>query len=325
MTANPGSLLKMYEQQPETADVLEEVCVGLNQKSKSLSPKFFYDEVGSRLFEEITQLPEYYLTRTELALLDRYLPALKELLGKNLCIVEYGSGSSVKIRRVIGALSPDAYMPIDISRDYLLAGAERLAKDFTSLDVFPLCADFTQPIALPDRLEKYTKVGFFPGSSIGNFPPDKAQAFLDGVADSLDLGSYLLIGVDCKKDPQVLEAAYDDSAGVTARFNLNLLSHLNDKLGADFESSAFEHVARYNQDQGCIDMFLRSKSAQTVAIQGNLFEFAKGELMHTESSYKYLPTEFIALADRAGFSCLDVWQDENQYFGVYLLQVGSLS
>jgi dimethylhistidine N-methyltransferase len=306
---------------PQIDDVWSEVRAGLRQSAKSLSPKFFYDERGSELFHAITQLEEYYPTRTEMGLFDSHLPVIAQHIGHGSCVIEYGSGSSVKIRKLLQALSPTAYVPVDISKDYLLSNARRLAQDFDALSVFPVCADFSQQMRLPEQVAGLHHVGFFPGSSIGNFEPEQAGQFLRRVAATLGPGGHLLIGVDCKKDTEVLERAYDDAQGVTAAFNLNALEHLNRTLGANFQTEQFQHLARYNERKGCIQMFLRSTTTQRVDIQDEVFAFAEGELLHTENSYKYSPAEFLALAQKSGYGCPEHWLDENGYFGLYLLQV----
>ena len=317
---NTRRQLELLDLHPEIENVTLEVCEGLKKQQKSLSPKYFYDERGSELFEAITQLDEYYPTRTELALFDAHLPEIAELVGAGSCVIEYGSGSSLKIRKLLDALSPLAYVPVDISRDYLLTNATVLAQDFPQLTVLPVCADFSQFIALPEQLGGMNPIGFFPGSSIGNFEPEQAKQFLGRVANTLGSGGHLLIGVDCKKDPVVLERAYNDAAGITAAFNLNALSHLNRVLGAEFQLDKFEHEALYNRDAGCIQMFLRSTAQQQVSIGGSVFAFDDGERLHTENSYKYSPDEFIRLAEDSGFGCEHHWQDADEYFGLYLLK-----
>ena len=317
---NTRRQLELLDLHPEIENVTLEVCEGLKKQQKSLSPKYFYDERGSELFEAITQLDEYYPTRTELALFDAHLPEIAELVGAGSCVIEYGSGSSLKIRKLLDALSPLAYVPVDISRDYLLNNAMVLAQDFPQLTVLPVCADFSQFIALPEQLGGMNPIGFFPGSSIGNFEPEQAKQFLGRVANTLGSGGHLLIGVDCKKDPAVLERAYNDAAGITAAFNLNALSHLNRVLGAEFQLDKFEHEALYNRDAGCIQMFLRSTAQQQVSIGGSVFAFDEGERLHTENSYKYSPDEFIRLAKDSGFSCEHHWQGADEYFGLYLLK-----
>lgn len=305
---------------PRVEDVSTEVVRGLSAPFKSLSPKFFYDERGSKLFEAITVLAEYYPTRTELGLFDAHLAEIAAIIGDGSCVIEYGSGSSLKIRKLLDALAPQAYVPVDISRDYLLSGAKILSEDFPALDVFPVCADFSQDIELPEAVQNLNLIGFFPGSSIGNFLPQQAQQFLQRVAQTLGAGGHLLVGVDCKKDAQIVESAYNDSEGVTAAFNLNALAHLNRVLGANFELDAFFHEAHYDEALGCIQMFLRSAKAQRVTIGANYFDFAEGERLHTENSYKYTPEEFIGLAKASGFACPHFWRDPDQYFGLYLLQ-----
>ena len=317
---NTRRQLELLDLHPEIENVTLEVCEGLKKQQKSLSPKYFYDERGSELFEAITQLDEYYPTRAELALFVAHLPEIAELVGAGSCVIEYGSGSSLKIRKLLDALSPLAYVPVDISRDYLLNNAMVLAQDFPQLTVLPVCADFSQFIALPEQLGGMNPIGFFPGSSIGNFEPEQAKQFLGRVANTLGSGGHLLIGVDCKKDPVVLERAYNDAAGITAAFNLNALSHLNRVLGAEFQLDDFEHEAHYNRDAGCIQMFLRSTAQQQVSIGGSVFAFDDGERLHTENSYKYSPDEFIRLAKDSGFSCEHHWQGADEYFGLYLLK-----
>jgi len=315
-----GEKFAFLDLYPGKEDTLSEVCASLGQNAKSLSPKFFYDEKGSQLFEAITELEEYYPTRTELALFDAYLPEIASLIGKDSCVIEYGSGSTLKIRKLLQALSPSAYVPVDISKDYLLGTATALSEDFSELGVFPVCADFTQDMELPVQVGDLNRVGFFPGSSIGNFEPAQAREFMRQVGTTLGSDGYFLIGVDCKKDPLVLQRAYADAAGVTAAFNLNALVHLNRELGSNFQLGNFQHMARYNEVQGCIEMFLRSLCDQRVNIAGNTFDFKVGELLHTENSYKYSPLEFLALAESADFRCLKYWLDKDEYFGLYLLQ-----
>jgi len=317
---NTRRQLELLDLHPEIENMTLEVCEGLKKQQRSLSPKYFYDERGSELFEAITRLDEYYPTRTELALFDAHLPEIAELIGAGSCVIEYGSGSSLKIRKLLDALSPLAYVPVDISRDYLLTNATVLAQDFPQLTVLPVCADFSQFIALPEQLGGMSPIGFFPGSSIGNFEPEQAKQFLGRVANTLGSGGHLLIGVDCKKDPAVLERAYNDAAGITAAFNLNALSHLNRVLGAEFQLDKFEHEALYNRDAGCIQMFLRSTAQQQVSIGGSVFAFDEGERLHTENSYKYSPDELIRLAEDSGFGCEHLWQDADEYFGLYLLK-----
>jgi len=320
-TANGAGDYRFFDRKPARADELQEVLQGLMQEHKALPPKFFYDEAGSRLFEAITELPEYYLTRTELGILQAAGDSLSKAVGERGCVIEYGSGSTLKIRRLLDLVSPRAYVPVDISRDYLQLAARALQRDYPALDVYPTCADYSQVVALPEPVRALSRLGFFPGSSIGNFSPDAAAAFLANAAITLEAGALMLVGVDCKKDPAVLEAAYDDAAGVTARFNLNLLTHLNRTLGADFATDRFAHEAHYDEAAGCVRMHLRSLADQVVHIGGQQVAFAQGERLHTENSFKYHPAEFIALAEGAGFELRESWFDEHRWFGLYLLAV----
>lgn len=308
-----------FDFEPQHGDMASEVLAGLRQTPKIVSPKYFYDARGSALFEQITELEEYYLTRTEMLLFDRHLPEIGELLGHGISLIEYGSGSSKKIRKVLETITPAAYVPIDISLQHLRANATELHQDYPQIHIYPVCADLTQPFDLPEPATAYTPVGFFPGSSIGNFEPSQAKKFLQTVHHTLGQGASLIIGVDCKKPVAVLEAAYNDAAGVTAAFNLNLLSHLNERLQADFVIDQFSHHARYNPELGCVQMFLTSEQQQTVQIAGHTIEFARGEELHTENSYKYAPQEFVALASSAGFEVVRQWRDERDYFAMYLL------
>jgi len=305
---------------PDAGAVLDEVYRGLSLEEKSISPKFFYDERGSELFDAITDLPEYYVTRTEMGLFEAHMEEIATLVDDNICVIEYGNGSTKKIRKVLDVLKPVAYVPVDISEEYMLSNAKVLVQDFPQLKVFPVCADITQSFKLPSQVEKQKPLGFYPGSSIGNFEPVRAVDFLRRVHTTIGEGGYFLIGVDAKKDISILEAAYNDAQGVTARFNLNALVHLNEKVGANFDVEQFEHYSRYNSELGCIQMFLRSKVEQKVKIDGKELSFGKGELVHTENSYKYTKEEFWSLSQSAGFECLNTWQDSKQWFSLYLLR-----
>lgn len=315
-----AAAFQFFDFKPPADDMLREVLAGLTDRPKAIAPKYFYDERGSALFEAITRLPEYYLTRTELGLLEECLPAVREAVGEGACVVEYGAGSSMKIRRLLESLRPQAYLPVDISRLHLERTAVDLHADFPWLKVFPTCADLTEPLELPGIVAGIEKLGFYPGSSIGNFEPDAARRFLANVARSLGAGAHLLIGVDRRKDKAVLEAAYNDAAGVTSDFNLNVLRHLNEALDADFNLNAFRHLARYNESQGCIQMFLESVEEQTVRLNGAAIRFARGEAVHTENSYKYDLDEFGELAAAAGFARRATWTDSREYFSLLLLR-----
>jgi dimethylhistidine N-methyltransferase len=312
---------EFFDLKPTDDSVRDEVVAGLSAAGKYIAPKFFYDEQGSGLFEAITALPEYYLTRTEMALFDRHQEQIARAMGSAGCLVEYGSGSSAKIRKLLENVRPSVYVPVDISRDHLQESAIQLHDDFPWLQIYPTCADFTQAFELPEPVEDLSKVGFFPGSSIGNFGPQAAVGFLVNVTRTLGADGQLLVGVDTKKSTETLEAAYNDSQGITARFNENLLRHLNATLQADFVVEQFTHRARYNEQEGCIQMFLESDVDQTASIGSARFHFAEGETVHTENSYKYYPEEFAALAVDGGFRVKDMWTDERSWFGVYLLEV----
>ncbi len=285
-----------------------------------MSAKYFYDQRGSELFEAITQLPEYYLTRTELSLLDRHLPEITAVVGSGVCLVEYGSGSSQKIRKMLEHIRPSAYVPVDISRAHLEDTAGSLHADHPWLDVLPTCADLTKPFALPEPVSELPKLGFYPGSSIGNFQPKQAVAFLANAVATLGRGSHILIGVDRKKAPATLEAAYNDSAGVTAEFNRNMLTHIGGILGVDIDPDRFSHRAIYNAQEGCIQMFLDVSEPYRISVGEQRITFAAGESIHTENSYKYDAAEFVSLARRGGLREVGSWTDPNQWFSVFLLQ-----
>lgn len=323
MTSNKMVLgdYQFFDLKPARQDMHQEIVAGLRAQEKRIAPKYFYDEQGSALFESITELPEYYLTRTEMNVFDRYGDDIAAVIGDGTCVVEYGSGSSQKIRKLLETVHMEAYMPVDISKDHLRNNARALHRDFPGLSVYPICADFTQPFELPEIANGWNRVGFFPGSSIGNFDPTDAVTFLSNIARNLGPGAQLIIGVDRKKAPEILEAAYDDSQGITAEFNLNLLKHLNDALGANFAIDEFTHEAVYNEDLGCVQMYLRSRKAQQVTLGTEIVEFARDETIHTENSYKYHLEEFQALAESAGFAVRSVWTDERNWFAVVLLEV----
>jgi dimethylhistidine N-methyltransferase len=313
-----------FDLQPSHGDELDELLSGLQQPQKSVSPKFFYDEKGSRLFEEITRLDEYYPTRTEMALFDRHHQEIAEALGGSThssCLVEYGSGSSAKVRMLLETLRPVAYLPVDISAAHLQSAARSLHEDYPWLSVYPTCADFTQAFELPDVVAGLDKTGFFPGSSIGNFHPHEAVEFLVNVTRTLGPQGRMLIGVDLKKEVAVLEAAYNDSRGVTKEFNLNLLEHLNARYAVGFNVEKFRHYAAYNEPEGCIQMFLECQEAQTIQVAGQEIKIAAGERIHTENSYKYAPEQFAQLAAQSGFEVAHAWLDERSWFAVFLLAV----
>jgi len=304
---NTLAKLRLHDLAPEQEDFRTAVLEGLAKPHKSLPCKFFYDAVGSALFDRICELPEYYPTRTEIGILTEAAPDIAALAGRGGVLVEYGSGSSLKTRLLLDALAPDVYMPIDISRQHMLDACHTLAQDYPALHLMAVCADYTRPFTLP-RVARggQRRLAFFPGSSIGNFAPLEALRFLKNVAQQLDPGDGLLIGVDLKKDPAILNAAYNDAAGVTAAFNLNLLARCNRELDADFDLDAFAHRSVYN--------------ATAVQVAGRAFSFTAGESIHTENSYKYRADEFRHLATQAGFAPLHTWTDAAGLFSVHDLQ-----
>ena len=297
-----------------------EVLHGLSLPAKSIPPKYFYDAEGSRLFDVITKLPGYYLTRVETAILRDNRERIARRVGTGACLVEYGSGSSVKSRLLIEACRPAAYVPVDISRDHLEQSAKAISEGYPGLAVYPTCADYTTPFELPRPATGLPRLAFFPGSSIGNFEPMAAGKFLRGVAQVVDTGGWLVVGVDAKKDNEVLDRAYTDPDGITERFNKNLLANINNALGADFDLDAYRHLALYNEPAGRIEMYLVLQRDQRVDVAGTEIAFAKGERLHTENSYKYAPEEFVALAERNGFECVDVLTDDRAYFMVLMLR-----
>ena len=311
---------RLHDLRPRPPDACAEVAAGLSGAAKSVAPKFFYDAAGSRLFDAITRLPEYYLTRVETAILRANQAALARAIGADACLIEYGSGSSAKSRLLLEACRPALYVPVDISLAHLLASARAIFQDFEWLSVCPTCADYSRPFALPEAAVGLPRVGFFPGSSIGNFEPARAISFLAGVAQVVGPGGRLVVGVDLKKDTAVLDAAYNDAAGTTRAFNLNMLRHLNESLGANFQIDQFEHSASYDERFGRVEMHLRSLARQTVRVDGADIAFEAGERIHTENSYKYTPEEFVALVARAGFAPRQRWQDPRGYFMVALLE-----
>jgi L-histidine N-alpha-methyltransferase len=317
-----GPLHDYYEFEHPDEDFRAAIIKGLSQPQKRLSSKYFYDEHGSKLFEQITELPEYYPTRTETALLRAHASEFAELIGPHASLVEFGSGSSTKVRILLDALeAPSAYVPIDISRDHLIESAKGLAEAYPDLMVVPVSADYTQPLELPDIPNEAVRIGFFPGSTIGNFTYAEAVDFLRNAATEMGADNGLLIGVDLKKDIEVLRAAYNDTAGVTAKFNLNILRHINRELGADFDLDGFTHDARWEPEKGRIEMHLVSKRNQTAHLDGHKFEIEQGESIHTEDSHKYTIDGFHALAAEAGWRAYRHWTDADNLFSIHYLRV----
>ena len=311
---------EFFDLKPAVPDMAAEVLHGLSLPAKSIPPKYFYDAEGSRLFDVITRLPGYYLTRIETQILRDHRHLIARRVGTGACLVEYGSGSSVKSRLLIEACRPAAYVPVDISRDHLKRSARTILDGYPRLAVYPTCADYTSGFEIPPPATGLPRLAFFPGSSIGNFEPRAAGDFLRGVAEAVGSGGWLVLGVDAKKDRDVLDRAYTDAAGITERFNKNLLANINSALGADFDLHAFRHLAFYNEEAGRIEMYLVSDRDQRVSVAGTDVAFAKGERLHTENSYKYTPDEFAAYAERSGFECVDVLLDGKAYFMVLLLR-----
>jgi dimethylhistidine N-methyltransferase len=295
----------------------QDVLEGLARPQKALPPKYFYDAAGSKLFERICRLAEYYPTRVELAITRRHLADMARFAGKGCALLEYGSGESLKTRLLIRALRPGAYIPVDISADALQAAVARLGREFPWLDVRPVTGDFSRPIELPAFPGRARRVVYFPGSTIGNLTPEEAHAFLKMTRAQVGRQGAMIVGVDLKKDANVLHAAYNDAKGVTAAFNLNLLARINRELGGDFDLRRFAHYAFYNPLAGRIEMHLVAREAQTVNIGEFRFFFERGESIHTENSYKYTVAEFAALAGRAGFRAVKLWQDRRALFSVH--------
>ena len=312
--------VRFLDQQPVTvadSSLRDDVLQGFAQTPKALSPKYFYDQRGSELFEAITRQPEYYPTRTEEGILATAAGEIARLAERDAALVELGSGASRKVRLLLEAMHPAGYLGIDISREFLLSSTQRLAADYPWLDVSAACADFSRPMTLPDSLDGLRPIAFFPGSSIGNFTPEEAGVFLRNLHRMLPATGGLLIGVDLIKDRARLDAAYNDAAGVTADFNLNLLERIRRELDTDLDPQRFRHLAFFNEEQARIEMHLVSTRDQTVRLEGRRFTFREGERLHTENSYKYSLESFRALAEDAGFSQVQVWTDPEGLFAVF--------
>jgi dimethylhistidine N-methyltransferase len=299
---------------------LRDALAALAATPKAISPKYFYDARGSRLFEEITQLPEYYLTRAEVEILQRRRREIAVATGRTIALIEYGSGSSVKTRLLLSVLGRRSqYVPIDISPDALHEASTSIATDYPLLEVSPVCGDYMLDLRLPAIRPSLRRVVFFPGSTIGNLEMSEAAGLLKRTRGLLHDGDSMLVGVDLLKERSVIEAAYNDTAGVTAEFNLNLLLRMNSELGADFDLDAFEHLAFFNEVESRIEMHLRSRRRQTVTLAGERFEFAAGETIHTESSHKYSRESFTQLAASAEFKPASCWTDPAETFALFLL------
>ena len=327
MTPRPSSrregvgIVRHYSLLTGQTSFLDDVLRGLALPQKAIPAKYFYDERGSQLFEKICELPEYYPTRTEMAIMERHIGEMVTLLGPDTQLVELGSGASVKTRLLVERLEPSLYVPIDISEAALRDACKALALMFPWLNISAVIADFTRPVRLPEfvGVPVHRKVVYFPGSTIGNFTPDEALEFLKGVREIVGPGGMLLIGVDLEKEKRVLDAAYDDAQGVTAEFNLNLLHRINRELGGDFQVKRFRHKAFYDEQKGWIEMHLESLYSQLAHVGANRFDFRTGETIHTEISCKYSVEEFQRLAARARFQAEKVWTDPASLFAVHLL------
>jgi L-histidine Nalpha-methyltransferase len=322
MNVHAAALAKAHDFDEHTSSFGRDVIDDLSQHPKRLSPKYFYDAKGSELFEAITRLPEYYQTRTELGILQERAGEISAIVPDGAALVEFGAGATTKVRLLLNGCAVGAYVPVDISRDFLTAQAEALGQDFPGLDVYPVAADFTEPFALPGAVSAMPKVGFFPGSTLGNLEPHEACTFLRSARDILGQGAQMVIGVDLEKDQRVLHQAYNDAAGVTARFNLNLLDRINRELGGNFDTSEFRHRAIYNSERHRIEMHLISTRAQKVRVLDRSFSFRAGESIHTENSYKYNIERFAALANDSGWIRRESWADAERMFSVHALVAG---
>jgi dimethylhistidine N-methyltransferase len=320
MNVHVAALAREHRLDDKTSTFAHDVIADLSRQPKQLSPKYFYDATGSELFEQITRLPEYYPTRTELGILRDRGAEICALIPPDAAIVEFGAGATTKVRTLLNVCEVGAYVPVDISGDFLNAQATELRRDFPGLDVHPVTADFTTPFALPEPVRALPKVGFFPGSTLGNFEPADARRFLHSARDILGDGARMIIGVDLEKDDDTLIAAYNDAAGVTASFNLNMLVRINRELGGNFDLASFAHQAIYNRERHRIEMHLISRKRQTVHVLGRSFAFEAGESIHTENSYKYSLARFRALALESGWTPRQVWTDAKGMFSVHALE-----
>jgi L-histidine N-alpha-methyltransferase len=322
MTATVLPSWRLTDLRPTPDDVVGDALAGLAATPKRLPSKYFYDARGSQLFERITRQPEYYVTRVELELLEQRLPEIAQVIGADVHVVEYGSGSGRKTRLLLDALTrPVAYTPVEISRTTVIESTARLAEEFPRIEMLPVCADFTRPVPLPEPLHDAQRtLVFFPGSTLGNFDDAGAVELLAAMRETMGPHGQALVGIDLDKDPTLIEAAYNDAAGVTAEFTLNLLTRLNREIDSDFDLDAFRHRAVYARDRGRIETDLVSLRAQTVHVAGRTFAFDEGEAMRVEISCKYDDARFADLAARAGLRVVDGWNDARNWFGLRLLQ-----
>lgn len=317
MQASARGRVQFYDYHPPAADFRADVLNGLTTFPKAIPPKYFYDARGSQLFDAICELDEYYLTRAELLILQTYRHEIATAMGKGCLLVEPGSGNSTKVRALLDVLRPYAYVPLDISREHLITAAHSIAEDYPWLHIRAACTDFTRPLDLPYPPGSAHRVAFFPGSSLGNFEPGDAPEFLANIGRALGPGSGLLIGIDLKKDPALLHAAYNDSRGITAQFNLNLLRRINRDLDGTFVLSNFYHQAFYDSVRGRMEMHLVSRAPQEVRVSGERISFRAGESIHTENSYKYSIAEFQQVVRDAGYAPQRYWIDPRALFSVH--------
>ncbi|MCK4865745.1 MAG: L-histidine N(alpha)-methyltransferase [Gammaproteobacteria bacterium] len=300
----------------------QELIDGLCAKEKYINPKFFYDEVGSQLFEQIMQLPEYYPSRIEMSLLEKYKHEIAEVLGENIVLIEPGAGNCEKVQYILQTLKPKCYMPIDISADFLFDCARKLQNKYPFINIHAVADDMKAKVEIPSAFKNNEKIVFYPGSTIGNYNPNEALAFLKHVKDLVGKGGGLLVGVDLQKEKEVLDAAYNDKHGITALFNLNVLNHANKLLGSDIDIDLFEHVAFYNEEQCRIEMHLESKAEHKYNIDNvSQLCFSEFERIHTEYSYKYTIESFSELAEQAGLKLEKYWIDDDKLFSVQYYKV----
>jgi dimethylhistidine N-methyltransferase len=308
-----------HDHKPASLSLYDAVMSGLSQTEKAIPPKFFYDKRGSELFDQICEQPEYYLPTVERRMLAQLAGDIAGLTGRGRVLIEPGAGNASKVRLLLDAIRPAAFVPMDISFDHLKSSAMALAQEYPWLSIHAACVDYTHSLPVPEEVPCGPRLLFFPGSSLGNFTHREAGDFLSLVHDTLGKGGMLLIGVDTKKSKGVLDAAYNDAAGLTAAFNLNLLYRMQQELNADLNPDDFQHNAFYNSDAGRIEMHLISTRRHTLRIDGHQFDFREGERLHTENSYKYSPEEFIHMASKHGFDEMRHWVDEDGMFAIYLL------
>ena len=326
MSSDPfyGDLDFFVDLQPQSEDFMQAALEGLSLQKKRIPSKFFYDEAGSNLFDLICDTPEYYITRTEVSILSSLTDEIPQYVGPNCNVVEYGCGSSKKIEALLTVLpSPTRYIPIDISKEHLISTAKEITSMFPEIKVGAICADFSLPLDWPEEflIKSNSRLGFFPGSTIGNQSAEEVKVFLGYVRRMLGKGGKFLIGVDTKKDIDILNRAYNDEEGHTSKFNLNLLRRMEVELGAELNLSGFYHHAEYNPALGCMEMYLVSDIEQKIRLNDKDFSFEAGERIHTENSYKYTKNEFCALANGAGYELLSAWSDDKDLFAIYLFEI----